>query len=627
MNQHMNFTSGRSENSSELSKAFQCAQSLFDNRRFSEAMDASQGIVEAAATTAQIERRNQPDNPSFSIIVLSYKTTPKFMESMAALAAMAHQMPDAELIFVSNAHDGLHEMVKDKFKSFTFIEIGFNLGCSGGRNVGARYAASEILVFLDDDGITDVESLKALVKPLQTNTSVVAVRGSATPSEGQRVPPHYRPADHPCPRYINLEGMSAWRKSVFNNAGGFDILLAGHEGVELTVRLLPFYGYNAFQYEPMAVLYHDYAEDPKKYAFKKERAQIGNEYLDHKVPKWRMVRATYNKILNTNMLLAIAATDKDIPVQKDDWKTPAEVITTVKDGEAFIPDYVRSLLGQTDQNFNIIFIDDGSSDDSASLMQQLWPFADRLTILKSPRSGRAAALNFAIENATADILLIADIDDISIPRRMIETKALLNAEQALSCMSFAIFNEKKYARFMYPATPAVKSIAVRKLFGMPIPFPAFAFRKSHLNEKFNETLDAGIDCDWIHRSLKPGMDGKLIAKPMVYYRTHPKQISAEKRSQQKASLKNALLESMTRMLGDLSEEDKAAAMSFSGLFPATRIRHVNKLFTRIHKENLRSGNLPPNELAAAMESICYSYKRRNNIFAKLLKLMKKAVRG
>jgi glycosyltransferase involved in cell wall biosynthesis len=81
----------------------------------------------------------------------------------------------------------------------------------------------------------------------------------------------------------------------------------------------------------------------------------------------------------------------------------------------FLAPAVESVLGQTFQDFEFVVVDDGSTDDSPSVLSG---FRDpRITVIRQENRGIAAALNRAIEVAQGEYLARQDADDISLPDR------------------------------------------------------------------------------------------------------------------------------------------------------------------------------------------------------------------
>jgi glycosyltransferase involved in cell wall biosynthesis len=101
------------------------------------------------------------------------------------------------------------------------------------------------------------------------------------------------------------------------------------------------------------------------------------------------------------------------------------VIMAVYNDAAFVGAAVRSILAQTFTGFELIVIDDGSTDDSASIVRS---FTDpRIRLLAQPNAGLAAALNRGIAEAQGVYIARQDSDDVSEPDRLRRQVELLDA--------------------------------------------------------------------------------------------------------------------------------------------------------------------------------------------------------
>ena len=85
--------------------------------------------------------------------------------------------------------------------------------------------------------------------------------------------------------------------------------------------------------------------------------------------------------------------------------------------ENFIEASVKSVLNQTYGNWELLFVDDCSSDNSLNIVKS---FADdRIKIYSTPKNlGAAAARNLAIENAAGKYIAFLDSDDLWMPDKL-----------------------------------------------------------------------------------------------------------------------------------------------------------------------------------------------------------------
>src|ERR1700749_5329745 len=78
---------------------------------------------------------------------------------------------------------------------------------------------------------------------------------------------------------------------------------------------------------------------------------------------------------------------------------PVSVLLPVYNAQPYLDAAVGSILMQSLQDFELIAIDDGSTDGSLQLLQQYAKMDSRLRVLSRPHGGVAEALNDGLEAA------------------------------------------------------------------------------------------------------------------------------------------------------------------------------------------------------------------------------------
>jgi glycosyltransferase involved in cell wall biosynthesis len=530
------------------------ARSRFLGGRFASAQKLLADF--AMDTLAQARIRHfgkQPAHPLASIIVVSHRDHVGVADGLRSIAGQL--APDRfEVVLVDNGNRSLARLGKRYFRSGTIIEIGFNAGCSAARNIGAEVAKAPLIIFLDDDGVAEDGCVEALVSCME-ETGAVAARGRVKPQTSPELTgAHYDLGPGRLPALITCEGISIWRREPFIEAGGFDPLLAGHEGVALCSRLWRFHGPAGFVYEPGAVLLHDYAPDAGARLAKNRRYKVSLEYLDFLGLRWQEINASQLRFVADPVLGYLSLRmPRAVPKARD---LAVSFITTARDARHFLAEYTVSLKGQTDPEFEIIFVDDHSQDGTPEEIERLWRGDTRLRIFSNEGHGRAAALNEVMRHASGEICIIADVDDLSVPKRVAMTRAFFAETPQADCVSFVAFSERYPFRLGPPRSVFVDDLAVRQLFGMPVSFPTFAFRRQKFALNFDEELLGGIDCDWIYRNADHhGLKGKVVFYPAVYYREHAGQITSTRKDLQDAVRRRCIAASYRRVLGELSDFD------------------------------------------------------------------------
>src|SRR5262249_22577942 len=84
--------------------------------------------------------------------------------------------------------------------------------------------------------------------------------------------------------------------------------------------------------------------------------------------------------------------------------------------EKYIGKAIQSVLSQTFTDFELLIINDGSTDGTEQIIRS---FADeRIRLINQSNQGIAAALNIGLLNANADLIARFDADDICLPDRL-----------------------------------------------------------------------------------------------------------------------------------------------------------------------------------------------------------------
>ncbi len=101
------------------------------------------------------------------------------------------------------------------------------------------------------------------------------------------------------------------------------------------------------------------------------------------------------------------------------------VIMPVYNHADYVAEAIRSVIGQTLTDWELIVVDDGSTDGSAELVDRLGAKDDRITVLHQSNAGPAAARNAALNVARSDWLAYIDSDDVWYPSALADYHAYI----------------------------------------------------------------------------------------------------------------------------------------------------------------------------------------------------------
>jgi glycosyltransferase involved in cell wall biosynthesis len=81
----------------------------------------------------------------------------------------------------------------------------------------------------------------------------------------------------------------------------------------------------------------------------------------------------------------------------------------------YLPEAIDSVLAQTYRDFEIIVVDDGSTD---STQEVLAPYGDQIRVIRQANAGRGAARNAGILAAQGEYIAFLDADDLWLPQKL-----------------------------------------------------------------------------------------------------------------------------------------------------------------------------------------------------------------
>lgn len=131
------------------------------------------------------------------------------------------------------------------------------------------------------------------------------------------------------------------------------------------------------------------------------------------------------------------------------------VITPMYNSEKFIKEMITSVIDQNYTNWELIIVDDCSSDSSCQIVDEYLKKDPRIKLIKHiENSGPAQARNTAIENSTGEFIAFLDSDDIWMKNKLnLQVNVMREKKVAISCTGYEIYSSDltvKYGDFSVP---------------------------------------------------------------------------------------------------------------------------------------------------------------------------------
>jgi glycosyltransferase involved in cell wall biosynthesis len=203
-------------------------------------------------------------------------------------------------------------------------------------------------------------------------------------------------------------------------------------------------------------------------------------------------------------------------------ETQVSIVMPVYNGEEFLKSAIESILNQTFIAFELIIINDGSTDESEAIMLS---FSDKriLYINHVKNKGLVAALNTGISAASGKYIARMDQDDICLPNRIAAQYEFMeqHANVVLLGTQLQVVGEKNSSQ-MYSKSDELKTSL---LIGTSFAHPTVMIRKSTIvqhNLKYDEAYLHAEDYGFWSQICQYG-DIQNLNEVGIQYRKHPKQ--------------------------------------------------------------------------------------------------------
>lgn len=210
------------------------------------------------------------------------------------------------------------------------------------------------------------------------------------------------------------------------------------------------------------------------------------------------------------------------------------IILPVYNGSVFIKEVIDSILSQTYKNFELLILDDCSTDDSFEIINQYYD--QRIKIFRNKKNiGYVKGLNFLFKESKGEYVFRNDQDDLLVETRIEKQVKLLNDNPEVGICGTQIqtigYTNRK---IFFPVDDL--DIKTLQIFSSGFHHPTVAFRKS-LFKNSNESI--------YEESFMPAEDYRLWTKmarqtqflntkdALLYYRTHENNFSSKKKEIQR----------------------------------------------------------------------------------------------
>ena len=202
------------------------------------------------------------------------------------------------------------------------------------------------------------------------------------------------------------------------------------------------------------------------------------------------------------------------------------IITPTYNCADYIKDAIRSVFDQTYQNYELIVIDDGSTDNTGEVIK---PYLcnDKLRYIRQENLGQAAARNRGLKKATGEYIAFLDADDIWEKSKLEKQLSVVKKSQADVCYTAAKIVDDEtgeivpYIRLSWLNRLRKGDILPYLIFSNFIPFSSIIVKHKCFEKlgTMDESINMGDDWDLLLR-LSVFFKFDFVNEQLLVYRLH-----------------------------------------------------------------------------------------------------------
>lgn len=301
------------------------------------------------------------------------------------------------------------------------------------------------------------------------------------------------------------------------------------------------------------------------------------------------------------------------------------LIMSVYNGEDYLSEAIESVLNQTFKDFELIIINDCSTDKTHEILKRFEDFDKRVKVYTNEVNLRLpSSLNKAISYAQGKYIARMDADDICLPERLEKQYEFMekNPNVALSSCRFMTLKNGVISSGGCGGKCDNESIKALLLVTNPILHPgiiakADAIRSLLYDKNFTCTEDMEL---WT-RFVMAGYDVEIMPEYFMIYRLHDKQITEttlEKQHKEVIAIQKKYYGALLETMNSNQEEFYIRGIYFRENTDINKFLDFYKWLKAVNRKTKAFNN---DALNYAMFEILAEYKRKGIAKTKLIKAM------
>ena len=201
------------------------------------------------------------------------------------------------------------------------------------------------------------------------------------------------------------------------------------------------------------------------------------------------------------------------------------VVSPVYNGSAYLTPFLESVLHQTFRDFELIMVDDGSTDESPKILQSYQEKDVRIRLIRQNHKGAGSARNVGFSQAKGQYIIFLDSDDwFKEDFFKIMIDRITKDQSDVAVCEFFIYNQQTGERQIL----AIAETGNQKIEKTDLALDLFTpntwvkvYRTAFLkqNQLLFQEIPSCNDWSFVFASLACANKISVIREPLMYYRT------------------------------------------------------------------------------------------------------------
>jgi glycosyltransferase involved in cell wall biosynthesis len=259
------------------------------------------------------------------------------------------------------------------------------------------------------------------------------------------------------------------------------------------------------------------------------------------------------------------------------------VVMPVRNAAGSVSAAVESVLRQTESAWELIAVDDGSTDASASILEVYAGRDPRVRVIRADRGGLVSALNTGLCAAAGSLIARLDADDVCMPERLARQRRHLESRPDLGLVASRVdfggdpARAAGYARYVDWTNRLMShdEISLARFVESPLAHPSVMFRRA-LVDRWGGYAHGDFPEDyelWL-RWLDAGVRMEKLADTLVVWNDSPTRLSRRDRRYAKDAFYRLKARYLARWLARHNRHHPAITLWGAGRITRKRAQHL-----------------------------------------------------